>query len=96
MKYNIVDVDGGYWIELLEEPFEGIRYSYGKVEFVEPKTEDGDATLKFDYSVYDQRLVLQLENDIQFHKVIGDILVGLIEKQLATNEIVYTGGTDEG
>ena len=95
MKYNVVECDDGYWIELLEEPFEGVRYSYGKVEFIDPEVEGGDATLKFDYNVYDQRLVIQLEHDNQFHKTIGDILVELIEKQLASNEIVYTGGTDE-
>lgn len=96
MKYNVVTVDDQYWIELLEEPFEGIRYSYGKVEFIDPELEGDDATLKFDYNVYDQRLVLQLSEDTLFQQTIGDILVELIEKQLAANEIVYTGGTDEG
>lgn len=92
MKYNVITVDDQYWIELLEEPFEGVRYQYGKVEFVEPENEDEDATLRFDYNIYDQRLVVQLSEDVQFQKTIGDILVGLIEDQLTKNEIVYTGG----
>lgn len=96
MKYDVSLIDNQYWIELLEDPFEGIRYSYGKVELVEPEVKGEDATLKFEYSVWDQRLVTQLSEDKLFQKTIGDILVELIEKQLAANEIVYTGGTDEG
>ncbi len=92
MKYNVITVDDQYWIELLDDPFEGVRYQYGKVEFVEPENEGDDANLRFDYNIYDQRLVVQLSEDIQFQKTIGDILVGLIEDQLTKNEIVYTGG----
>ena len=92
MKHNVITVDDQYWIELLDDPFEGVRYQYGKVEFVEPENEGDDATLRFDYNIYDQRLVVQLSEDVQFQKTIGDILVGLIEDQLTKNEIVYTGG----
>lgn len=92
MQYNIITVDNEAWIELLEEPFKGIRYNYGKVEFIEPEKEGEDAVCQFDFNVYDQRLVVQLSEDKLFHSVIGDILIGLIEKQLADNEVVYTGG----
>ena len=96
MKYNVVTIDDQYWIELLEEPFEGIRYSYGKVEFIDPEVEGGDAILKFDYSMWNSVSFNQLNQNEIFRKTIGDILLELIEKQLASNEIVYTGGIDEG
>lgn len=91
-QYNIVTIDNEYWIELLEDPFKGVRYKYGKVEFIEPETEGGDAICKFDFDIWDQRLVIQLSEDKLFQSMIGDILIGLIEKQLADNEVVYTGG----
>ena len=64
----------------------------GKVEFIEPETEGEDAICKFDFDIWDQRLVIQLSEDKLFQSMIGDILIGLIEKQLADNEVVYTGG----
>lgn len=92
MKYNVIDVDNETWLELLEEPYNGIRYKYGKVEFKEPENEGDDAMLQFDFELYDQRLVVQFKEDSSFHKVIGDILIAIIEEQLERNEVVYTGG----
>lgn len=92
MKYNVVDMDGSYWVELLEDPFTGIRYSYGKVEMDEPEVDGEDAIVRFEYHLQDQRLVVQLQEDKLFHKTIGDILIGMIEEQLAKGELIYKGG----
>jgi len=92
MKYNVVDIEGRYWIELLEDPYNGIRYAYGKVGFEEPPEGEDSAILQFEYELYDQRLVVQLKEDNLFNTTIGDILIELIEQQLAKGEIVYTGG----
>jgi len=92
MKHEVFELDGAYWIELLEDPYKGIRYQYGKVELDEPPVEGEDAILRFDYEVYDQRLVIQLKEDKLFHKTIGDILVEMIEAQLSKGELIYTGG----
>lgn len=91
MEYNVVENEDTYTIELLETPYAGVKYSYGKVEIVEPKEGEDHATLSFEYNLYysqDEKL----QEDQLFHKTIGDILVKMIEEKLATGELVYTGG----
>jgi len=92
MKYNVIDEDGQYWIDLAEQPYDGIMFSYGKVEFKEPEVEDEDVLLQFEYNLRDESLTDQYKNDGEFHQVIGEILLGMIEDQLANGELVYKGG----
>lgn len=74
------------WIELLEGPYEGIIYKYGRVQLVE---EGETLRLKFEYELADGTRL-----DDQFVQYIGPILVELIEYGVINNNITYTGGVD--
>ncbi len=75
------------WIELLEGPYEGIIYKYGRVEFIE---ESDSLRIRFDYELADGTKL-----DDKFVQYIGPILSELIEQGVMNNSITYTGGVDE-
>lgn len=75
------------WVKLIDGPFAGIMYKYGKVELIE---EDDQLRMVFEY---DTDTGQQLDKD--FNDYIGDILVQMIEEGLEKHSIVYTGGVDE-
>lgn len=77
-------------IQLLDPPYNGIIFSYGKVEFPEDKMDDETCTLSFEYDIIeDNGKAFDIE---EFEKYLGDFLVELIMYGLTKNEIVYTGG----
>ena len=78
------------FIELTDGPFQGVLYTYGKVQLVE---EQDYLRLKFSYDIIDDN-EMEIDKD-QFHQYIGDILQDLIYEGVARNTIVYTGGVDE-
>lgn len=76
-------------IQLLEGPYTGITYQYGKV-LLEPDEEKDELRLKFEYTIHDGQ-----PSDVNdFQQYIGAILHEILEEQLARNQIVYTGGVD--
>lgn len=79
-------------IKLTSEPYSGIIYAYGKVEFV-PDEEHSTLKLKFDYEILDYA-GKQFDLSI-FEQYIGDILTDLIHEGIAENSISYIGGVDE-
>jgi hypothetical protein len=75
------------WIELLEGPYEGIVYKYGRVQLIE----EGDTLrIKFDYEVVGGQ-----QMDSNFVQYIGPILTDLIDEGVMNNSITYTGGVNE-
>lgn len=81
--YEIIE---GETIRLIDGPYKGRRYRYGKVDLVP----SGDVLkLKFEYFLEDN-----IEGDSDFEHYIGEILHELIEQSLATHTTVYTGGTE--
>lgn len=90
MKHEVSnDSEGKAFITLLEGPFKGVSFTYGKVEVKEPE-EDGSATLSFEYNILNG----VEEGNKEFETVIGDLLTQLITIGLEKRDIVYTGGTD--
>ena len=87
-KYTGLDA-----IKLTEQPFEGIIYSYGKVEFDEDELND-TIHLKFDYEVHDYNNKT-LTDKKPFESYIGKILEELIHEGIEENNLTYTGGVDE-
>jgi hypothetical protein len=77
-KYETVDGDndlGLAILELKEGPYVGTKFSFGKVRFGDP--DDEQIVVSFDYDVHEAR---GLEAPTpEFEKVIGDILVDLLE-----------------
>lgn len=80
-------------IKLTEYPWEGIIYTYGKIEFEE---DDVNFTLhlKFDYEIIDKNGKDFTDNK-PFEKYIGAILEELLHDGIKNNNLTYTGGIDE-
>jgi len=80
-------------IKLLEEPFSGIIYSYGRVSFEEDEAND-KLRLSFEYEIHDKN-GKEFTDSKPFEKYIGDLLQELIHQGIAENSLTYTGGVDE-
>ena len=78
-------------LRISEGKFEGVVYSYGKVVLpVEQKINDeGDLPFKFEYSILDNANIDRKEFGKDFFKIIGDILVGIIDEQLQEENLEY-------
>ena len=61
--------------------FEGVVYKYGKVSLGE-ENKDGNLPFKFEYDILDNNMIPREEfDDENFFKLIGDILVDIIDRQ---------------
>lgn len=90
-EYELLDEDynGSQLIKLTSNEYQGIIYSYGKVNLIE---EDGLLRVQFSYDLHECDQELDRE---KFKNHIGDILIDILDSQLIKNEVVYTGGIDE-
>ena len=69
--------------------FEGVVYKYGKVSLGE-ETKDGNLPFRFEYDILDNNMIPRKEfDDDNFFKLLGDILVDIIDRQEDLN-IGYT------
>ena len=78
-------------LRISEGKFEGVVYQYGKVVLpVEQKINDeGDLPFKFEYSILDNANIDREEFGEDFFKIIGDILVDIIDEQLQEENLEY-------
>ena len=61
--------------------FEGVVYKYGKVSLGE-ETKDGNLPFRFEYDILDNDMIPREEfDDENFFKLLGDILVDIIDRQ---------------
>lgn len=81
-----------YAVRLLDEPFDGIVFSYGAVSFSENEEED-KACIHFDYTLI--RDNGKQYDKSEFENTIGVLLEDMIRFELQRNNLVFTGGTDE-
>ena len=66
--------------------YAGVVYKYGKVSLGE-ETEDGKMPFKFEFDILDSNLIPREEFDgDEFPKLIGDILVDVIDRQENIND----------
>ena len=69
--------------------FEGVVYKYGKISLGE-ETWDGNLPFRFEYDILDNNMIPREEfDDKNFFKLLGDILVDIIDRQEDLN-IGYT------
>lgn len=81
--------DGMDKIILTESPYEGIIYTYGKVELV-PDYEADNLTIRFEYTIIDNNDVDIAESE--FRGYIGFILEDMLLEGIAENTLTYIGG----
>ena len=61
--------------------YEGVVYKYGKVSLGE-ETKDGNLPFRFEYDILDNNMIPREEfDDDNFFKLLGDILVDIIDRQ---------------
>ena len=74
--------------------FEGVGYKYGKVSLGE-ENKDGNLPFKFEYDILDNNMIPREEfDDDNFFKLLGDILVDIIDRQENLN-IGYTNNRED-
>ena len=78
-------------LRISEGKFEGVVYSYGKIVLpVEQEINGkGDLPFKFEYSILDNANIDRKDFGKDFFKIIGDILVDIIDEQLQEKNLEY-------
>ena len=72
-------------IKLTEGKYKNIIYKYGNVGF-KPKEDSEEMSVIFDYNVLRNPSGIDYDNE-EFTNYIGDILIDLVEEQLATGKL---------
>lgn len=81
-------------LKLVEGEYEGLIWSYGKVVFREDPENDR-VGLGFEYVIHDTPISEdEIDKDLLSNQL-GDILWEILEEKMNSNELVFTGGTDE-
>ena len=86
-------------IKLLEEPYSGIIFTYGKVSFDVDEAKD-HLKIKFDYDILHDPLASPNNArggfvEEEFQQYIGDLLQELLHQEIEKNNVTYTGGIDD-
>jgi hypothetical protein len=88
--YTEKTIGGLPCIQLTSGPYQGIDYTYGKVQLVE---KEDRLRLKFDLQVLND--VDCLAEDHDFIQYVGEILETMIREGLMKNDLVFSGGINE-
>ena len=91
-KYTYVTDNEDKWtaIAIKSGKFEGVIYKYGKVTIPEEENSKGNLPFRFEYDILDNNMIPREEfDDDNFFKLLGDILVDIIDRQEDLN-IGYT------
>ena len=67
-------------VGIKEGPFAGVVYKYGKVSLGEENS-NGTLPFRFEYDILDSNLIPRESFNDEFFKLIGDILVDIIDRQ---------------
>ena len=92
-NYTFVSKGGDDWASVMikDGKYEGIIYQYGKVSVPEEENDDGNMPLSFKYNIldYNGHTKESLEETQDFANVLGDILVEILDEQLAEGNLEY-------
>ena len=74
-------------IGIKEGKFAGVVYKYGKVSFAKEEDKNGNLPMQFQYDIVDNNGIQREQFDNEFFKLIGDILVEVIEEQTKNESV---------
>ena len=91
-KYTFVSKVDDKWASLCIRggKFDGVIYKYGKVSVSEKENEDGTLSFQFEYDIIDNVGILREDFNEDFFRLIGDILVDIINEQIEEDNFEYT------
>lgn len=75
-------------LEIVDGKFKGTEWSFSKVSIRE---EDQRCLLSYEYTLYNNE---QLRENVNFERLLGDILVSMIQEQVEKSEVIYHGGSN--
>lgn len=75
-------------LEMLDEPFNGVTFYYEGMKFADQENEDGSINMSFDYTITSEKP----KDELSFQKTLGDLIIQILEEQIAKGEVVYNGG----
>lgn len=102
-RYEMVpDLDGtedAWCIRLKAEPFEGVIYRYGKVKLQVNEENDDHLTANFVYDILvvpEQLQEQTFEDEVKwdFERLIGDILMDIVQTAIDNSEVTETEDED--
>ena len=70
--------------------FDGVIYNYGKVSVPKKENDDGTLPFRFEYNIIDNVGISREEFNEDFFRLIGDILVDIINEQIEEDNFEYT------
>ena len=74
-------------IGIKEGKFAGVVYKYGRVSFGKEEDENGNLPLQFQYDIVDNNGIPREQFNEDFFKLIGDILVEVMEEQTKNESV---------
>ena len=80
-------------ITIMEGDFAGVAFVIGEVSFSE---DEQGAIMHFERTVVKDPGNITLTNQAAFDKIVGDLMLEVIERAVEANEAIYKGGTNEG
>ena len=92
-KYTFISKEGDQWssIGLKGGNFDGVIYRYGKVSIPKISEEniEGNLPFRFEYDIVDNNGIPRENFNEDFFKLIGDILVDIIDDQIKEDNIEF-------
>ena len=91
-KYTFVSKVDDKWASVCIRggKFDGVIYKYGKVSIPKEENEDGTLPFQFEYDIVDNVVISREEINEDFFRLIGDILVDIIDEQIKEDNFEYT------
>ena len=91
-KYTFVSKVDDKWASVCIKggKFDGVIYKYGKVSVSKEENEDGTLPFQFEYDIIDNVGILREEFNEDFFRLMGDILIDVIDEQIKEDNFEYT------
>lgn len=84
-------IDQKVELAVVDPTFKGCKFYYDGLKFAEGENEDGSKSMNFEYTITNGYEIPE-DRQTEFNIFLGDLLILILEEQLAKGEVVYSGG----